>query len=87
MVSQGHTDQYKNVLVYNTTTLRQNYVRTTVTMNAILVYDLWSQDVSQANFQSEEELRRKIFMRPPKKFWIDPKNIFRLLKSLYGLAD
>ena len=91
-VVQGHTDTEKNILVHNTTTLKQSSVRMLVAIAAIFGFKLWSQDVSQAYLQSAEKLMREVYLKPnrrdaEKHFHLNEKQLLRLLKPLYGLAD
>ena len=90
-VVQGHTDADKNVLVHNTTTLRQASVRLVVSIAAILGYRLWSQDITQAYLQSDDTLVRPVYIRPNKHdrryFNLADDEILLLLKPLYGLSD
>lgn len=44
-VVQGHTDREKNILVHNSTNLRQSSIKSLTAIAAIFGFRVWSQDV------------------------------------------
>ena len=50
-------------------------------------FRLFSTDVTQAYLQSTEKLSRDVYVKPSSEFDLDPNQLLKLLKPLYGLAD
>lgn len=67
-VVQGHTDVEKNILVHNSTNLRQGSIRVLVAIAAIFGSRLWSQDVSRSYLRSGEKLMRDVYVKTTKEF-------------------
>jgi hypothetical protein len=86
-VAQGHKDRDTNVLVHNSTTVRQISTRLIVSLAATLDFRIWSQDVKQAYLQSSEKLMRKVYLKPSTEFGLPQNALLGLHKPRYGLAD
>lgn len=56
-------------------------------MAAIFGLRIWTQDVSQAYFQSSSHLTRKVHERRKGGFTLKTNELLQLLKQLYGLTD
>lgn len=48
---------------------------------------LFTSDVRQAYTQSETELARAVFIRPPPSLGVPPNHVFRVLRPPYGLPE
>jgi len=86
-VVQGHRDKEKNLLVHNTTNLRQGSIKLLAALAAIFGFRIWSHDVSQAYLQSADALIRDVYVRPSPEFELPSNVLLKLLRPLYGLAD
>lgn len=86
-VAQGYIDKEKQYLVHDTVTSRQYSSRILIGLASTHGFKLFSTDVTQAYLQSDGELLRDIFIKPPNKFGLEPEQYLNLLKPLYGLSD
>ncbi len=48
---------------------------------------LWTRDVTQAFVQSKSELRRPVYMRPPKEMQVPSGQVVKVVKPLYGVPE
>lgn len=85
LVAQGHTDKEKPIIVHDSTTLKYWSLRIILSFAGITQYTLWSQDINQAYIQSDEPLRRPIFMKRQKQLNVPKDVIWKLVKPLYGV--
>ena len=86
-VVQGYRDKMKTSLVHDSATSRQVSARILVGLAAIFGFRLFSTDVTQAYLQSSSDLMREVYIKPGKEFNLQPGEILKLLRPLYGLAD
>lgn len=47
---------------------------------------MWSQDVTQAYLQSDDELKHEVYVKEQKKFGLNDDGVMLLLKPIYGLS-
>lgn len=86
-VVQDHKDKEKSRLIHPSTNLRQRSVKLITFLAAVLKFRVWSQDVTQAYLQAEDNLRRLVYVKPTKQFGLQDGQLLQLLKPLYGLSD
>jgi Reverse transcriptase (RNA-dependent DNA polymerase) len=86
-VVQGYRDHIKTSLVHDTATSRKHSSRLLVGLAASFGFSLFSTDVTQAYWQSSENILRYVYVKPTKEFILEPGKILKLLRPLYGLAD
>jgi Reverse transcriptase (RNA-dependent DNA polymerase) len=86
-VCQGHRDKERFFSVHNATTIRQPSMRLIACVAGMFGFRIWSDDVSPAFLQSQEQMGRRVFVRPPKEFGLSDGSLLELLKPLYGLPD
>ena len=86
VAAHGHKDNDKDNRVHNSPTIRPVSLRVLLTSAAIKKFRIWATDIVQAFIQSFD-LKREVYIVPPKEFGIPPDEIFRLIKPLYGLCD
>ena len=86
-VVQGHKDKMKRTFVHDTSTVRQFSVKLLVGLAALFDFRLFSTGVPKDYLQSTEELSRDVYFKPSSEFDLDPNQLLKFLKPLYGLAD
>ena len=90
-VAQGHRDMDKSYMVHNITNLRQSSTRIIVSVAAIKGFRIFSHDVTQAYFQSEEKLTPQVFLLPKKTdvehFGLSQDEIVELMRPIYSMTD
>lgn len=86
-VVQGHTDTEKNLLIHESTNLKQSSIRVIVSIAAILGFWVWTKYVSQAYLQSADKLMREVYVNPSSEVRFSHNQLLHLLKPLYGLSD
>lgn len=75
----------------------QQFLKSSIRLSLALIvsngFDIWSRDIFQAFLQSDEPLRRTVYVRPPKgeivlqRIGAPPGTILRAIKAQYGLGD
>ncbi len=85
----AHGNRYSDndQFVHDSTTVRQISVRLLVAMAAIMGFDIWTEDISQAFLQSASELLRDVYLKPNRQLKVPAGYVLKLLRPFYGLAD
>lgn len=74
-------------MVHKSSTLKHTSSRIIISYVSITNNKLWSQDINKEYFQSDESLRRPVFVIPPQQLNLPKDVIWKLLKQLYGLSE
>lgn len=87
-VMQGHLDKDKPYLVHTSPNLRQEAVRMLFAITSLMGFELWTQYISQPYLQGSSEVMHEVFMDPKsKEFRLQPGQLLKPMKPLYGLSD
>ena len=90
-VVQEHKDAEKALLVHNLPTMQQRSIRVSVSLAAVKGFMIFSDDVSQAYLQSDEQLNREVYMKPKQVdmpfFSITKDKLLKVLRPRYGICD
>ena len=86
VAAHGHKDKDKDDRVHNSPTIRPVSLRVLLTSAAIKRYKIWVADIIQAFIQSFD-IKREVYIIPPKEFGLSTNELFKLVKPLYGLCD
>ncbi len=86
-MAHGNKESEKNWLIHNSTTARQSSVRLVVALAAIMGFEVWTKDISQAYLHSASELFHEIYLSPNLQLNVRAGHVLKLLRLLYGLAD
>ena len=86
VAAHGHKDKDKDDRVHNSPTIRPVSLRVLLTSAAIKRYKIWVTDIIQAFIQSFD-IKREVYIIPPKEFGLSTNELFKLVKPLYGLCD
>ncbi len=83
-VAHGHHDAEKQNLVHDSTKGRQSSVRLLIALAAIMGFDVWTADISQAYLQSASKLLREVYLRPNKHLQAPSGYMLEFIRPLYG---
>ena len=90
-VAQGHKDKEMPFIVHNIKTLRRSPIKIIVSTAAVRNSLFFSHDVTQADFQSDEEMSWEIYLRPKegdrKYFRVTGDVMPEILRAFYGMMD
>lgn len=71
----------KNFVGYKSANLKHSPLQITISFTSIPYFMLWSQDIIQANFQSDQPLKRPVYLILPKLLNVPNGTIRKLKKS------
>lgn len=83
---QGHTYAEKR-LVNSASNIWNVFVRLQFAITVVFRFRIWTQDVSQAYFQSAQSPTRKVPITPSSELHLQSDECLQLLKLLYGSTD
>lgn len=86
-VVREHEDSEKNMIVQNSTNLKQQNIRAIISLETIYGFRLWTQDISKADLRRRILLTRDVYVKP--RVGSKPKEgtLLNIIKKLYGLTD
>ena len=85
-LAHGCRDAEKHNLVQGSINVRQSHVRLLIAFAAIMEFDVWTEDISQAYLQSASKLLREVYRRPNKPLQSPTGYTLKLLRPLCELA-
>ncbi len=92
LVLLGHIDPDKPRVVNEAPTVLKSSIRFAIALIVSHGFNIWSRDISQAFLQSEDPLRRTVYVRPPKgenileRIGADTCSLLHAIKPQYGLS-
>ncbi len=86
LVAYGCRDSEKHNLVHGSIYDCQSSVRLLIALAAIMVFDVRTEDISQAYLVSASKLLRKVYLRPYKHLQAPAGYKLKFLRLLYGLV-
>lgn len=93
LVVLGHLDPEKERVVNEAPTIHRSSVRLLLTLHLACFETLWTRDVKQAFVQSEDALKRELYILPPKgqavleTIGAPPGSLLKVIKPLYGIPE
>jgi len=93
LVILGHVDPDKPRVVCEAPTVLKSSVRLLLSLAATYGFKIWSRDISQAFIQSDEPLRRTVYVKPPKgenvldQIGAPKGSMLKAIKPQYGLPE
>lgn len=86
-VVRGYVDRDRNMLVHGTANIQQQTIRIIVSIDSLMNYRLWTQDVAHAYFQGTRTLSRDVYKQLKQGFNLKLGEPLNHIKPLYGLID
>ena len=88
LVAQNYRDKGASSIATKSPTISRMGQRVAMATSAFFPEHIsYVRDISQAYLQSESNLERKIFLRPPLEMNLDPDAVLVVLKPLYGVPE
>jgi hypothetical protein len=87
LVVQAHNDAGKKEVLTQSPTIQRVSQRIILCFAVVLNRDLYLRDISQAYVQSETNLNRKFFVKPPKEINLGDTIALEVLRPLYGVPE
>lgn len=85
-VVQGYKVQFKLCVVNTSSDVRQFFIKMTIVIAFSKKFHLFSTDATQSYIQSDENLKRKVYIKPCKALELPGGKLLLLNKPSYGLA-